>query len=147
MAIEFDVPTPIFPVRDLEISTDYYVRVLGFEVQFHEPGIITCVGRGRCVLFLIEGDQGNPPSYLYAGVSDVDALLEEITAQGATILHPPTNYAWGYEMHVADPDGNVLRLASDRKRGVPDGEWRDMRGTLWTPLGGGRWKQSGTSGT
>lgn len=143
MPVTFETMTPVFPVRDLDASLDYYIRVLGFELWFREAGIIGAVQRGRCTIFLTEGDQGNPPTYLWVGVSDVDALLEEIQSRGATILHPPTNYSWGYEMHVADPDGNVLRIGSDRKPGVPDGPWRDMRGTLWAPQGDGRWKQVG----
>jgi hypothetical protein len=28
---------------------------------------------------------------------------------------PPTNFPWALEMHVEDPDGNVLRLGSEPK--------------------------------
>jgi hypothetical protein len=45
----------------------------------------------------------------------ISLLYEEYTAKGATILHPPENYAWALEMRVGDPDGHVLRFGSDLK--------------------------------
>ncbi len=59
-AIRFEGVTPIFRVRSLPASIDYYVRVLGFKVDWHHPGIIASVSRDRCGIFLCEGDQGNP---------------------------------------------------------------------------------------
>ena len=42
---------------------------------------------------------------------------------------------------AASVDGNVLRLGSDQKEGVPLGPWRDMRGTLWHPKTDGGWER------
>jgi hypothetical protein len=45
---------------------------------------------------------------------------------------PPANYPWGSrELHVEDPDGNVLRMGSENKPGEPFGDWVDMRGIRW----------------
>lgn len=32
---------------------------------------------------------------------------------GVPVRMPPTNYPWALEMHLEDPDGNVLRLGSE----------------------------------
>ncbi|HSH17195.1 MAG TPA: VOC family protein [Verrucomicrobiae bacterium] len=40
-------------------------------------------------------------------------MQDELTARGVAIRHPPTNYPWALEMHVEDPDGNVIRFGSD----------------------------------
>src|SRR5205085_2150333 len=61
----------------------------------------------------------------------------ELRAKGAKIRHPPTNYSWAGEMQVEDPDGNVLRLGSDRKEGLPHGPWYDMHGVRWMNDGDG----------
>jgi predicted enzyme related to lactoylglutathione lyase len=137
--IRFEGMVPIFPVADLDVSIDYYTRVLGFRIEFFQKGIIASIARGKCELFLTEGDQGNAPSWAFAGVSSVDKLLAEIEPRGARIRQPPTNYPWGYEVQVEDPDGNVLRFGSEQQKGLPLGPWRDMRGDLWGPPEQGRW--------
>ncbi len=123
---------PIFRVRDLASSVEYYVNVLGFTVDFYGPGIIASVSRDRCGIFLVQGDQGHFGTWVWIGVSDVELLLEEYEARGARIRHPPTNYSWAYEMQIEDPDGNVLRFGSEPKDDQPLGEWLDMNGQRWS---------------
>ena len=136
-AISFGGITPIFSVRDLRASVDYYVRALGFKLDFLES--IASVSRDRCAVFLVQGDQGHPGSWVWVGVDDVDAVHEEYKASGAKIRQPPTNFSWACEMQVEDPDGNVLRIGSDSKDGVPYGPWCDMRGDLWHLTPEGKW--------
>jgi catechol 2,3-dioxygenase-like lactoylglutathione lyase family enzyme len=128
--IEFGGVTPVLRVRDIAASRDYYVQVLGFKVNFGLEDFIA-VSRGRCTLFLCQGDQGNPGSWVWIDGKDVDALHGEYKRSGAKIRHPPTNYSWALEMQVEDPDGNVLRFGSDPRPGEPDGEWLDMYGRKW----------------
>jgi len=44
-------------------------------------------------------------------------------------------------MHIADLDGNVLRMAGEPKPDLPAGEWRDMRGDIWVKSPDGGWTQ------
>jgi predicted lactoylglutathione lyase len=62
---------------------------------------------------------------VWVGVEDVQALFEEYTGRGATIRHPPRNYAWAYEMTVEDPDGHVLRFGSEPRADLPFVEWSE----------------------
>jgi len=140
-AVTFEGGNPIFRVGSLAASIEYYVRVLGFKLDWENPGIMASMSRGRFGLFLCEGDQGNPGSWVWIGVSDAEALFKEYRAKGAKVRHPPTNYAWTYEMQVEDPDGNVLRLGSEPKTDQPIGEWLDMRGHVWVMAPGGGWKR------
>jgi catechol 2,3-dioxygenase-like lactoylglutathione lyase family enzyme len=117
-------------VRSVAGSIDYYVQKLGFKVDWRAP-IFASVSRGRCHIFLSEGDQGNTGGWVWIGVEDADALFDEYRASGAKIRHAPTNYDWAYEMQVEDPDGNVLRMGSDQKQDQPVGEWLDMQGRRW----------------
>lgn len=135
----FQGVTPILPVKDLPASIDYYVNVLGFKVDFQEPGIIASVSRDRCGIFLIQGDQGHPGTWVWVGAQDVESLFEEYKTKGANIRHPPTNYYWACEMQIEDLDGNVLRLGSEPKKNQPLGEWLDMHGRRWAPSPGGGW--------
>ena len=130
-ATEFECINPILRVSDLEASIEYYPRVLGFKVDWHYEDIIASVSRDSCHIFLCEGDQGNPGSWVWIGVGDAGALFEEYKSKGAKIRNPPGNFPWAYEMQVEDLDGNVLRMGSESKPGAADGKWRDMRGDLW----------------
>lgn len=131
MNVEFEVVSPILRVANLAASLTYYVDVLGFTVDWQHPAMIAAISRDRCTIFLCEGDQGHPGTWVWIGVSDVDALHSDYQQLGAIIRLPPTNYPWALEMHVEDPDGNVLRFGSDARENEPFGEWVDMRGQRW----------------
>ena len=96
-------------------SLRYYVDVLGFSNADWGGDDFTCVTRDNAGIYISEGDQGQPGTWAWIGVENVEALYEEYKAKGATILHPPENYAWALEMKVGDPDGHVLRFGSDPK--------------------------------
>jgi catechol 2,3-dioxygenase-like lactoylglutathione lyase family enzyme len=144
--IAFHRGTPILRVSDLEASLNYYIGVLGFRLDWRDDdgNSFASVSRDHCQFFLSVGDQGNPGSWMCIVVSDVDALHEELLAKGARVRHPPTNYPWGLrELHIEDPDGNVLRLGSQNKPGEPLGDWLDMRGVLWRRGLEGGWTRAG----
>ena len=138
-ATAFGGVTPILRVQSLSISIDHYVTVLGFKLDWHEPGIMASVSRDRCNLMLCEGDQGNPGSWVWIGVGDVEPLFAEYRTKGAKVRHPPTNYPWACEMQVEDPDGHVLRIGSEPKNDQPFGEWCDMHGDCWVLSPDGGW--------
>lgn len=140
-AVAFEGVSPILRVRSLSESVDYYVRVLGFKLDWQDSGLFASVSRGRCGLFLCEGGQGNLGAWVWIGVGDAEALHAEYLATGAKIRHPPTNYPWAYEMQVEDPDGNVLRMGSEPKDGQPFGEWLDMSGQAWVMSPDGGWSR------
>lgn len=128
--VKFGAITPVLRVANAMASREYYVRALGFSVNFESEDFVS-ISRGGCSLFLCEGDQGHPGSWVWIDGQDVDAVYEEYLASGAKIRHPPTNYSWALEMQVEDLDGNILRLGSDPREGEPDGEWLDMYGRRW----------------
>jgi len=94
--VAFHGVTPVLHVNDLEASLNYYVGVLGFKMNWTDDdgNSFASVSRGNCHLFLSVGDQGNPGSWMWIGVNDVDALHEELLAKGTSVRHPPTNYPW-----------------------------------------------------
>lgn len=137
---KFEGVTPVLPVKDLKASLRYYVKKLGFKLDWQAPGGFACVSRDRCGIFLSEGDQGNPPTWAWIGVEDVESLFKEYKKQRAKTRHPPTNYDWAKEMQVEDLDGNVLRLGSEPTN-EPFGEWLDMHGYAWSKTNDGKWKR------
>ena len=138
--VAFEGVTPILRVGNLSASLEYYTQKLGFKIDWQEP-LFASVSRGRCHVFLSEGDQGHSGSWVWIGVEDAKALFREYQASGAKIRHRPTNYEWAYEMQVEDPDGNILRMGSDNKKDQPIGEWLDMNGNRWAPDSRGGWQK------
>ena len=125
---KFECANPILSVAEMARSVRYYVDVLGFTNAEWGSDDFTCVARDNAEIYLSEGDQGQPGTWAWIGVGDVEALYEEYKAKGATILHPPENYPWACEMKVADPDGHVLRFGSDSREtpdSTPNGTDRD----------------------
>ena len=107
---------PILSVRSVPGSIDYYVHKLGFakEWDWGDPPTFGCVGRDEVSIFLCQGGQGAPGTWISIFVQDVDALHEDYKRRGAIIRQAPTNFSWGVrEMNVEDPDGHRLRMGSD----------------------------------
>lgn len=112
---ELSCPRSILYVRSLRASQRYYRDALGFEIKWEhgDPPDFGAVGRGDAELFMCQGCQGSPGSWLMIFTPDVDRLYAEIVRKGAIIKSPPGDKPWGMrEMQVADPDGNVIRFGS-----------------------------------
>lgn len=122
--VAFECVVPILRVRSLTTSVEHYVGVLGFRVDWQEPGVMASVSRDGRAIMLCEGGQGNPGTWVWIGVSDACVLWEEYKAKGATIRQAPVNYPWACEMHVEDPDGHVLRCGSEPRADQPFAEWK-----------------------
>ncbi|HXS76860.1 MAG TPA: glyoxalase superfamily protein [Terracidiphilus sp.] len=139
--IVFGEVTPVLRVASVAASINYYTQSLGFHVEFKFPNdvapLFASVARGKCGIFLSEGDQGHPGSWVWIDGVDVEKVHEEYLAAGAKIRNPPTNYEWALEMQVEDLDGNVLRIGSQPKKNEPIGDWLDMHGVRWRKLSNG----------
>ena len=116
---------PVLLVPDVAAAAAWFVRVLGFQIDFlhgePEPGY------GRVKL----GDRswGDPVYICLAGAAgdirpsgatrlhvghDIDGLHAHALAQGATVLLPPTNQPWGLrEIEIEAPGGHRLVLGAE----------------------------------
>jgi catechol 2,3-dioxygenase-like lactoylglutathione lyase family enzyme len=108
---------PIFSVRDLRASQSYYRDVLGFKLDWEDgdPPDFGSISRGHATIFMCEGCQGHPGGWVMIFTPNVDKLHDELKGKSrrALIKMPPTDMPWKLrEMHVSDPDGNVMRFAS-----------------------------------
>ncbi len=121
--INFHPTSPILRVSDLEASLKYYVECLGFSIDWNHEGYFASVSRGPANIMLSENDQGVFGSWIYIGVGDVVRLHDELINAGAIVKLPPRNYPWGMEIHVADPNGNVIRFGSECDKTRDFDEW------------------------
>ena len=115
MKTTFECANPILRVADMARSVRYYVDVLGFRNADWGNDEFTSVGRDGAGIYLCHGAQGQPGTWVWIGVEDVESLYEEYQARGAIVRESPKNYSWAYEMRIEDPDGHVLRFGSEPK--------------------------------
>jgi catechol 2,3-dioxygenase-like lactoylglutathione lyase family enzyme len=116
-AVMVECIIPILRVESVAASIRFYVDVLGFKVDWggeHESTFAS-VSRDHRAIMLCEGDQGQPGTWIWIGVEDIEPLFAEYKTKGAKFREQPTNYPWAYEMKIEDPDGHVLRFGSDSR--------------------------------
>lgn len=114
----FECIIPILRVENLQAGLDFYVRMLGFSIDWQYLNV-GGISRDGCNLYLCEGAQGQPRTWVWMGVEDVEPLYADLRAKDARIIQGPTNYPWGLEIRVEDPDGHVLRIASEPRADLP----------------------------
>ena len=88
-------------VHDLAKSTNYYMSVLGLEIDFTAPGW-TFLSRGSFRVMLGECTDATPPAelgdhswYGYVTVSDAAAVFAEYQAAGAEFTQTLADKPWG----------------------------------------------------
>ncbi len=115
-------------VRDLAASRRFYVEHLGWPVELEAPEEVVMVRiADKVVLSLWQEDkavvelgpvdraEGAPPFTLAHNVpsrEDVDRVLAEARAAGASLVSEPMERDWGgYTGYFADPDGFRWEIA------------------------------------
>lgn len=112
-------------VDDLSRARDFYERGLGWtpsgdydDIVFYQlPGIaLALFGRDALAADASRSVDGRFSGITIAinqrSAADVDRVLAEAQAAGATILKPATRASWGgYSGYFADPDGHAWEVA------------------------------------
>jgi predicted enzyme related to lactoylglutathione lyase len=111
--VEFEGTAPILRVEDMARALHFYCELLGFRKAEWGDDDFTSVNRDGAGIYLSCGAQGRGGAWAWVGVNDAAALHEEYVAKGVNIRMPPRNFPWALEIHVEDPDGNVLRFGSE----------------------------------
>ena len=108
---------PILRVNSVAASIRFYVDVLGFKVDWggEDESTFASVSRDGRAIMLCQDEQGQPGTWLWIGVEDIEPLSAEYRAKGVKFREQPTNYPWAYEMRIEDLDGHVLRFGSEPK--------------------------------
>lgn len=107
---------PDLPSGSLEAAKGFYRRVLGLEPIMDHGWIVTLAPPNRpdLQISLMTHDETAPivPD-VSVEVDDVDAAYAAAVDEGAEIVHPLTDEAWGVRrFFLRDPDGNVINVLS-----------------------------------
>ncbi len=105
----------VLAVKNLVISSDYFVDKLGFERDFTVPGWeflsfgVFKVMLGECVDALWAHETGDHSYFAHCLVENVDEVYEELNDRGAEIIHRIGDKPWGLrEFSVRTPDGHRI---------------------------------------
>jgi predicted lactoylglutathione lyase len=129
MKDEFPGAVPEIPVDNVDQAAAYYVRNLGFVLDWggEEGGGIAGISRGHCRMFLT--GRGFREMYRNAGpvviwlnlnsIEEVNELHELWRDSKAKIVSPPESKPWKlHEFTAADLDGNLFRVFYDFSRDI-----------------------------
>ncbi len=116
----------ILAVGDLERSARFYREAFGWPVEFETPVVVKFDASCGHELMLYQrvafgGNTGQVPesvpenaisgTELYFHVDDLDQMISNLEAAGASVLSARSKRTWGDEAaYFADPDGNVLAV-------------------------------------
>ena len=121
----------ILIVSDLDRSLQFYTGFLGLKLG-HQSGDYAQLDTGRTRLALyaraamektlgipLQAPAADAPGFeLGFKVADVDSAYKQLVAQGAAPAAAPVDRFWGQRTaYVRDPDGHLIELAQDIRRG------------------------------
>ena len=106
----------VLAVRDLQISTRYYVEVLGFSKDAIDAEGWSFLTRDKFRVMLGECQDEKPASELenhsyfaYWNIDGIDEFYREIATRGALVTSQPSNKPWGLrEFTLRTPDGHRI---------------------------------------
>ncbi|HEX4604899.1 MAG TPA: VOC family protein [Candidatus Angelobacter sp.] len=130
MAHELPGAVPEIPVNDVDQAAAYYIKNLGFTLDWGgaDGEGIAGISRGHCRIFLTgrgfrEGGYRNAaPVVIWLNlnsIEEVNELYELWRNSQAKIISPPGPKPWKlHEFTAADLDGNLFRVFYDFSRDV-----------------------------
>lgn len=106
----------VLAVRDLQVSTRYYMDVLGFSKDPIDAPGWSFLSRDTVRLMLGECSDATPASALgdhswfaYWNVEGIDDLYRDFVSKGALVSSAPANKPWGLrEFGLSTPDGHRI---------------------------------------
>jgi len=113
--------------EDLDRSKQFYQDAFGFPVAWEDDNsavfkfdntIINLLeipaARGLIEPGTVAGPGSGARFQLTVGVSDVDAMCEELASRGVKLLNGPMNRPWGIRTaSFTDPSGHIWEIAQD----------------------------------
>lgn len=106
----------VLAVRDLRVSTSYYVDILGFRKDPIDAAGWSFLTRdnfrvmlGECKEEKPASELGNHSWFVYWNVDRVDEFYQEIATRGALVTSQPSDKPWGLrEFTLRTPDGHRI---------------------------------------
>jgi catechol 2,3-dioxygenase-like lactoylglutathione lyase family enzyme len=100
------------PVTNPRRSRDWYVRNLGFKVEFDHGDVIAIQDSAGFTIFLAKSAKKltGAKCTLTIQVKDVEQKSRELERKGVKFVNTPRRLFWGYGAELLDPDGYMINL-------------------------------------
>ncbi|MHB8384367.1 MAG: VOC family protein [Candidatus Binataceae bacterium] len=100
------------PVTNPQHSRDWYVKNLGFRVEFDHGDVIAIQDSAKFTIFLSKSAKklAGAKCTLTIQVKNVDLKSRELERTGVKFVHTPRQLFWGYGAELLDPDGYMINL-------------------------------------
>ncbi|GAB5561665.1 MAG: hypothetical protein SynsKO_33120 [Synoicihabitans sp.] len=95
----------------------FYTKTLEWKVDWSGESV-GCVSRDGHPVMLSELIPESATSWAYIGVANA-SLFDLYRERGVKVVEEPVNWSWGYQMKFADPDSNVLWMATASRDDMP----------------------------
>ncbi len=103
---------PEFPLDDVPRGVEYYVRVLGFTINYAQDDLGVMDRDKARILLVLRSPRRQGPAGCCVYIRDADALHAELQNRGAEVLGPPVSHPWGLrDFTVRDLEGNEITFA------------------------------------
>lgn len=116
MAIPEQRVVPALRITDYELSKDFYVKKLGFSVEWEHrfapnfPVFMSIIRDGMSIYLSQHREDCQIGGLVHFLIPDVDACYLEFKDRGIVATETPNDDLGFRNMTVTDPDGNQLRF-------------------------------------
>ena len=117
MSKRVEIIIPILSCSDLDRSLEYFKNALGFKVDWTHDGSFASVSRDDWKIYLHANLVGEARGMVWIGIEDIEGLYSEFASSGAHLKGDLIDNPWACELHVLDPDGNLLRFGGEPRTG------------------------------
>jgi predicted enzyme related to lactoylglutathione lyase len=109
--------SPLFLVTDLERSIDFYMKTLGFDLDFRYQDFYAGIVKDGWSIHLKSGSpvreerkskRDNGDTDIVFSVDAIDELYDQLSNKSLEIVQPLREMPYGKEFYIADPDGYIL---------------------------------------
>lgn len=106
-----------FIVADLNQSSDFYTKTLGFEIDFRYDDFYVAIIKDGCSIHLKSGKPGaeerkskrnNEDLDLIFSVNNIEVLYDELSGKQIDFVQSLREMSYGKEFYIADPDGYII---------------------------------------
>jgi len=114
--------SPQFLVTDIERSIDFYIKKLGFDLEFRYEDFYAGIIKDGFSIHLKSGKPSieerktkreKEDLDIVFSVEAVEDLYEEFMSKSIEIVQPLCDRPYGKEFYIADPDGYILAFLEE----------------------------------
>lgn len=106
-----------FIVADLNRSTDFYTKTLGFDIDFRYDDFYVGIIKDGCSIHLKSGKpsaeerrskKDKEDLDIIFSVNDIEVLYQELSGKQIDFVQSLREMSYGKEFYIADPDGYII---------------------------------------